>query len=251
MFARFFLPLCPTAKYESLNFKIIMRKTIFLFSLFFALMGCQAKNEAGQPHQSDDNAQSSTTQQVADTLITQEEEVMDISQLPPTAKRTDAYFQYAVYVNEEPDVEGYEDVSVYSVWLADERTGTVRKICHTNPASPIRWEQMRGAQADAVDVPLTEIASAEMAWIAPGDVSKVIVQGCPDARNEWTYIIDTKTLTAKQFPSTEGVISLDWEKHEVILASYGYYPEGGRYSFNRAYSIDGKYLRDDGEKYEN
>ena len=48
-------------------------------------------------------------------------------------------------------------------------------------------------------------------------------------------------------PSTEGVVSLDWEKKEIIAASYGYDDEG-RYSVNKAYSLDGKFLRRVGEK---
>ena len=71
------------------------------------------------------------------------------------------------------------------------------------------------------------------------------MEGCPDARNTWTYTIDTKKRTVKQFPSTEGVQSIDLEKGEVILASYGYYPapDYGRYSVTNAYTIDGKFLR--------
>ena len=47
-------------------------------------------------------------------------------------------------------------------------------------------------------------------------------------------------------PSTEGVVSLDWEKKEIIAASYGY-DDDGRYSVNKAYSLDGKFLRRVGE----
>ena len=36
---------------------------------------------------------------------------------------------------------------------------------------------------------------------------------------------------------------LDAEKKEIIAASYGYYPEGGRYSFLCAYDTNGKFLR--------
>jgi len=104
-----------------------------------------------------------------------------------------------------------------------------------------------GKDADAVDAPITQIASAEKAYIAPGDVSKVIVEGCPDGRNMWTYIIDPYKGTAKQLPSTEGVVTLEWEKKEIIAASYGY-DDDGRYSVNKAYSLEGKFLRTVGNK---
>lgn len=173
---------------------------------------------------------------------------IDIDSLPKSAERVDSYFQYAVYVNKE--TEGNEDAGeegVYTVWLANERWGSAIMACRTNPTAPAQWEQMKGDNPDAVDVPLHLIATASEAWLAPGDVSKVIVQGCPDGRNVWTYIIDTFNHTAKQLPSSEGVIDRDWEKKEITVASYGY-DDDGRYSFKRVYSLDGKFLRRVGEK---
>lgn len=84
-------------------------------------------------------------------------------------------------------------------------------------------------------------------WLAPGDVSKVIVEGCPDGRNVWTYIIDPHQATARQLPSTEGIMKLDWEHKEIIASSYGYDDEG-RYSVQKAYSLDGTFLRQVGDK---
>ena len=153
-----------------------------------------------------------------------------------------------VYINVDKPASGEGEMDdVRSVWLANERSGTVIKVCVTNPMAEPQWSKMSGKVADGVSVPLTQIAAAEKAMIAPGDVSKVIVEGCPDGRNTWTYIIDSYHGTAIQLPSTEGVVSLDWEKKEIIAASYGYDDEG-RYSVNKAYSLDGKFLRRVGEK---
>ena len=153
-----------------------------------------------------------------------------------------------VYINVDKPASGEGEMDdVKSVWLANERSGTVIKVCVTNPMAEPQWRKMSGKTADGVSVPLTQIATADKAMIAPGDVSKVIVEGCPDGRNIWTYIIDPYHGTAIQLPSTEGVVSLDWEKKEIIAASYGYDDEG-RYSVNKAYSLDGKFLRRVGEK---
>ncbi len=178
-----------------------------------------------------------------------EVDLLDISELPKTAVRQeDAHFQYAVYVNVDKPASGEGEMdAVRSVWFADERAGTVIKVCVTNPRAEAQWSKMSGKEADGVSVALTQIAAAEKAMIAPGDVSKVIVEGCPDGRNIWTYIIDPYYGTAIQLPSTEGVVSLDWEKKEIIAASYGY-DDDGRYSVNQAYSLDEKFLRRVGEK---
>ena len=173
-----------------------------------------------------------------------QEKQLGISEMPKTAVRQEnAHFQYAVYVNVDKPASGEGEMdAVRSVWLADERTGTVIKVCVTNPMAEVQWSKMSSKDADGVSVALTQIAAADKAMIAPGDVSKVIVEGCPDGRNIWTYIIDPYQGTAIQLPSTEGVVSLDWEKKEIIAASYGY-DDDGRYTVNNAYSLAGKFLR--------
>ena len=176
-------------------------------------------------------------------------DLLDIDEMPKTAVRQpNAYFQHAVYINvDRPSANEGEVEAICSVWLANEKSGTVIKVCVTNPMAELQWERMNGRNADAVDVPITQIAAADKAYLAPGDVSKVIVEGCPDGRNMWTYIIDSYTQTARQLPSTEGVVSLEWKNKEIIAASYGY-DDDGRYSVNKAYSLDGKFLRRVGEK---
>ena len=173
-----------------------------------------------------------------------QEKQLGISEMPKTAVRQEnAHFQYAVYVNVDKPASGEGEMdAVRSVWLADERTGTVIKVCVTNPMAEVQWSKMSSKEADGVSVALTQIAAADKAMIAPGDVSKVIVEGCPDGRNIWTYIIDPYQGTAIQLPSTEGVVSLDWETKEIIAASYGY-DDDGRYTVNNAYSLAGKFLR--------
>ena len=178
-----------------------------------------------------------------------QEKQLGISEMPKTAVRQEnAHLQYAVYVNVDKPASGEGEMdAVRSVWLADERTGTVIKVCVTNPMAEVQWSKMSSKDADGVSVALTQIAAADKAMIAPGDVSKVIVEGCPDGRNIWTYIIDPYQGTAIQLPSTEGVMSLDWEKKEIVAASYGY-DDDGRYSVNKAYSLEGKFLREVGGK---
>ena len=158
-----------------------------------------------------------------------EVDLLDIEQMPKTAVRQpDAYFQYAIYINVDKPASGEGEMDdIRSVWLANERSGTVIKVCVTNPMAELQWERMKGRDADGVKVPLTQIAAADKAMFAPGDVSKVI--------------------TALQLPSTEGVVSLDQEKKEIIAASYGY-DDDGRYSIKKAYSLDGKFLRIVGDK---
>ena len=170
-----------------------------------------------------------------------DQNMVDISEIPESAERMDSFFQYAVYVNVE-DEDGAQ-----SIWWADERTGVAVKVCRTNPAAKARWEQMSKKDSDAVEVPLDEITVADKVSVCSKDVMKIIVEGCPDGRNLWTYVIDANTGIAKQFPSTEGVVGQDGEEGDLILGFYSY-DDDGRYSYYKVYSLDGKFLRPIGDK---
>jgi hypothetical protein len=171
-------------------------------------------------------------------------DIIDIDEMPETAERKDAYFQWAVYVNVESKPTEDEPVGTYTVFLADERSGTAARILRTNPTAQAPWDEMGNS---AIPVPIHLVATAEKAWLAPGDITKIIVEGCPDGRNVWTYIIDCNTNTAKMFPTTEGVVDLDWEHRRITLATYGYFEGGGRYSQKKAFNNDGIFLRNVGK----
>lgn len=172
-----------------------------------------------------------------------EEATLPLDQLPQTAEEADRQGDWVLYVN--VDTQPTEDApeSIYSVWMADEKAGKVRRILTTNPTAEGLWDGTEGKNATPTEMHL--IAAAERAFFASKDGKKIIVEGCPDSRNMWTYIIDTEARTAQQFPSTEGVQDIDIDKGEVILASYGYYPapDYGRYTVTNAYTTDGKFLR--------
>ena len=171
-----------------------------------------------------------------------EMEGLNISELPQTAKLQSKQGDYELYVNVEQAPNEDDITGVYSVWLADRSKNIVRRIVLTNPSATPVWEEM-SAKNGGVVVPMHEIAAAERAMFASKDCKRIVVEGCPDARNIWTYIIDLDTRTVMQLPGTEGVQDINQDKGEIILASYGYYEEGGRYTYQKAYSLDGKFLR--------
>ena len=220
-----------------------MKKALFILAaaaLF--LTGC---NGFTKTNSEDDTTKNNNT--VVSGLAQYEQKVVDIKQIPETAVLQDSNSQYALYVNLEQESSEDEFEGIYSVWLADTQAGTAIKVLTTDPTISAPWDQMEGKGADAVEVPMHLIGAASTAHLLASDGSKIIVEGCPDARNIWSYIIDLKAKTAKQLPSTEGVQLIDYEKQEIIASLYDYYPEGGRYSYSNAYSFDGKYLRQDSE----
>ena len=163
--------------------------------------------------------------------------------VPTTAVCQDTHYDCAVYINEErPSAREGEEPSICSVWWKNLTTGECIFVCQTNPKAEAHWAEMQGRRASAVEVPVTDVPVADTAFIAPGNGRLLIVEGCPDGRNIWSYLIDLDTNIFRQLPSTEGVVRIDYDNNEIILSSYAY-DEEGRYSFHNAYTPSGQYLR--------
>lgn len=233
-----------------------MKKIFLTLSVSLVLMGCnnnklsQAEAFLEAMDSIMNTADSIQVETKTDTAAVQDAfsyEEFDISELPASANEQDRIFNHVLYVNEDKSPDENDFAGVYTVWVADERWGVTRKILTTNPEAKAQWSRMSGKEADGVAVPMNMIAVASSASYASEDFSKIVVEGCPDGRNTWTYIIDIPKHTAIQLPSTEGVQDIDMDEGEIIAASYGYYPEGGRYTVNKAYSLDGKFLRQVGD----
>ena len=96
---------------------------------------------------------------------------------------------------------------------------------------------------NGIAVPMDEIAAGNCfnTLFIPWDADKIFVEGCPDGRNVWSYIIDTISKQAIQLPTNEGLIAIDPEKQEIHMSNYLYDPDGGRYSVERVYTIDGRF----------
>ena len=96
---------------------------------------------------------------------------------------------------------------------------------------------------NGIKVSIDEIAAGNCytALFIPWDSDKIFVEGCPDDRNVWSYIIDINTKEAIQLPTNEGLIAIDPGKREIHMSNYLYHPEGGRYSVERVYTLDGKF----------
>ena len=214
-----------------------MKKLVFLSLVL--LVGCTTKNtktaaiDAFKTADVEQAKAASTNEHVA----APEESV---AALPATVTLADQNDKWQIYLNEEKGATESDIAQVTSVWLVDRQNDAARRLFVTNPEADLQWEQM--ADKNAVSVSFEQIAAAEKACFVPGSDRLVLVEGCPDARNVWTYIIDVENMTAKQFPATEGLVSFDQDAQQVVMGTYSYHEEGGRYSIQRTFTIDGKFV---------
>lgn len=160
--------------------------------------------------------------------------------LPATATKADDNGDFQLFLNTEQAADENSLAEVTSVWLKNKKTGKVRRLFATNPDAELQWDRM--TDGNAVEVPIEQIAAAAQAQFVPNHEGLILVEGCPDGRNIWTYIVDVNQMKAKQFPSSEGLISFEDNGQHVILGSYQYDEEEGRYSVENTYTIDGKKL---------
>ncbi|MBQ8948178.1 MAG: hypothetical protein IJ059_00110 [Prevotella sp.] len=160
--------------------------------------------------------------------------------LPNTAVQKDENAEVILYAN--LDIAPTEDSnSQTSVWLKYKKSGKVRFLFNTNNDAKPRWEEMK--DGNGITVPIEDIAAGECdnCRLIPWNRDKILVEGCPDSRNIWSYIYDIRNQNAIQLPSTEGLLDIDVAGHLFNMSLYRYHPEGGRYSVKRSYTIDGKY----------
>ena len=160
--------------------------------------------------------------------------------LPATATKADESGDFQLFLNTEQSADENNLVDVTSVWLKNKQTGKVRRLFVTNPDAETQWDKM--ADGNAVEVAVEQIAAAAVAQFVPAHEGLILVEGCPDGRNIWTYTVDINQMKAKQFPSTEGLISFEDNGNRLVLGSYQYDVENGRYSVENTYSIDGEHI---------
>lgn len=162
--------------------------------------------------------------------------------LPATAQCVSDDGQRKLYLNLERKATEDDPANVMSVWLTE--NGRTTKLLTTNPSAEGAWSRMTGGNAASVDI--RQIATADKAIFIPYDQNLIYLEGCPDARNVYSYILNISTNTAIQLPSNAGVAGLVGEDETyIVMQSYRYdYENGGRYSVLQVYDLNGQFFKE-------
>jgi hypothetical protein len=102
----------------------------------------------------------------------------------------------------------------------------------------------------SVSIPLDSIPTISKVTILSwkGEPLKLLAEGCSDYRNVESFIIDIDSNQAICLPTNRGLIGISEEDGLLIMQSYAYYEDGGRYNIiealdqqgNRITSMDAK-----------
>lgn len=91
-------------------------------------------------------------------------------------------------------------------------------------------------------VPIDSILVTSRVTIYNYDPLQLIVEGCPDMRNEFSYFIDVYKRKAWYVPANQGYIGSTSEEGYMIFQSYRYVSDpdiAGRYTFLQIFDETG------------
>ena len=134
-------------------------------------------------------------------------------------------------------IEGLPSIKQVSLWAFNKSKNEGMVILTSHPDASGTWFSMD----HAVSIPLDSIPTIQKVTILSweGEPLKLLVEGCSDYRNVESFIIEEGKDSAICLPTNRGLIGISEEDGLLIMQSYAYYEEGGRYNIIEAFDTDG------------
>jgi len=168
--------------------------------------------------------------------------------LPRTARITDRSEEFAIFLNEDKKAEFDEDAYIVSLYVYDYKTRQLTKLLTTTEPEDYKWYNQAGENATKCS--LNDIHSIYYARLFPF-ARKLLVTGCFDSRNEFSYIIDLDDKSVLLLPTNSGFVGFTSEEGYVVMQSYAYNSgvdengdiKGGRHTVLSVFDENGKFIR--------
>ncbi len=156
---------------------------------------------------------------------------------------SNAYFvaeneDWKIFLNDEAtgdSIEGVGAVKQVSLWTYNKSKKSVKMLMMSHPHANGSWFTME----HAVKIPLDSIPTISKVTILSwkGEPLKLLVEGCSDYRNVLSFIIDSTSDKAICLPTNRGLIGISEEDGLLIMQSYAYYEDGGRFNVIEAFDL--------------
>ena len=168
--------------------------------------------------------------------------------LPKTARMTDKSEEFAIFLNDDKKAEFDEDAFIVSLYVYNYKTRQLAKLLTTTEPEGYKWYNPAGENAS--ECLLTDIHSIYYARLFPY-AKKLLVTGCFDSRNEFSYIIDLDDKSAMLLPTNNGFVGFTSEEGYAVMQSYAYNsgvdengdPKGGRHTVLSVFDENGTFIR--------
>lgn len=131
------------------------------------------------------------------------------------------------------------DIAEVVLWLKNKNNGAETKILRTIRPDWHCWYMPDGT--DFYPVPFDSVLVASRVYIHNLDPLQLIVEGCPDSRNEFSYFIDVPSHKAWYVPANSGYMG-GTEEGYMVFRSYRYVSDpdiAGRYTFLQVFNDKG------------
>lgn len=132
------------------------------------------------------------------------------------------------------------DIPEVAIWIRNKTTEEETKLYQTIRPDWHCWYMEDGNKF--YPVPIDSILVTSRVRIYNNDPLQLIVEGCPDMRNEFSYFIDVPTKKAWYIPANQGYVGKTSEEGYMIFQSYRYVSDpdiAGRYTFLQLFDETG------------
>ena len=145
-----------------------------------------------------------------------------------------------VFLNDEAiedTLEGMPSIIQVSLWTYSKNKKEGGKILLSHPHTNMSHLNMERS----VSIPLDSIPTITKVTILswPNEPLKLLAEGCSDYRNVESFIINEDSDSAICLPTNRGLIGMSEEDGLLIMQSYDYYEDGGRYNIIEAFDVNG------------
>lgn len=168
--------------------------------------------------------------------------------LPRTAKLADSNDSLSVFLNNDKKAKYDEEAYITSVYVFDNKTKKLEKLLTTTEPEEMRW--YKPTCEDAVKCSLTDIHAIYKASLFPF-AQKLMLCGCFDQRNVFSYIVDLNDKSAMLLPTNQDNVGFTLEEGYPIMLSYEYNnavdkdgdPVGGRHTVLSVFDENGGFIK--------
>lgn len=132
------------------------------------------------------------------------------------------------------------DIPEVAIWIKNKKTEEETKLYQTIRPDWHCWYMVDGNNFYSVSI--DSILVTSRVSIYNDDPLQLIVEGCPDMRNEFSYFIDVSRRKAWYIPANQGYVGHTSEERYMIFQSYRYVSDSdiaGRYTFLQLFDETG------------
>ena len=145
-----------------------------------------------------------------------------------------------VFLNDEAiedSIEGLSPIKQVSLWTYSKNEKEGGMILLSHPHTNMTFLSMERS----VSIPLDSIPTITKVTILswPNEPLKLLAEGCSDYRNVESFIINEGSDSAICLPTNRGIVGMSEEDGLLIMQSYEYYEDGGRYNVIEAFDEEG------------